>query len=337
MRINFADTISMYFTFPLATNTIGTLPKPWRYKKSTNIYKAYWFIQQQNSFLCFYPDIYGRVRLFMTYSVPRVLTGSNAFNTADFDEYMFYQLINKDLDVFPWNSPPFNTIKRPISFTEWEASRMDLFIMHPIPVGEREDYMDAYTLFTLPRYRSVKYKNTYYINSSVRPDRKANKVLRFYPKVKEMYDTLDSVYPAAVHRVHEQYLQMNESMTDYIRFEGMLRRSILTYECQQRKISTTVHDVFNQSFQEELLFKLIDAVGLNRKILSRREFVQQAKLIFKTDKTYQNALLYARCVRNKQSCTLSRNQIQLIKRTLRSNNLHFVTHRYISLLPVNFK
>ena len=81
---------------------------------------------------------------------------------------------------------------------------------------------------------------------------------------------------------------------------------------------------------------MISAVGLDRKILHRTEYKKAVDQIFKTQKTKANALLFARCVRNKQKPNLTANQIRKVKTVLKGNNIHFVTNRYRTLIPVKF-
>ena len=95
-----------------------------------------------------------------------------------------------------------------------------------------------------------------------------------------------------------------------------------------------MHDMFDQTFQEAVLKRFINAVGLDRLILSRNDFKKAIKPLFKTDKTYQNALQYARLIRNKQTVTLTDSQTGLVKRTLKQNGIHYVTTSYKSLNPV---
>lgn len=333
MAVNYCDTVSMFFEFKNKFPYNLPMPKPWKYNNNhKDAYLDYWYVKLDKMYLAFYPDMYGVGRLFVTFSLPKLLKGSNIYNVHNFDEDNCYQIILNELSVFPWALlAPYD---KPISFSEWQASRLDLFIMHHIPVGLREDYQQAYELLTLPRYRSVRYENTCYINSSIRPDRKSNKVIRMYPKLKEEQDRICKDYPLSVHRMHETYLQTMDRVEDLFRFEFMLRRSILKYECKKRNINLNMHEVFNQNFQEELLSKMISAVGLNLNILQKTEFKKKVHQIFKTSKTQKNALLLARCVRNKQNIPLSSNQIYNIKKELKKNGIHFVTHGYKNIEPV---
>lgn len=183
--INFIDTATMYFTFHIppykAVNI--RLHKPWKFRntaKETRLH--HWFLKDGAVFMAYYPDLFGHARLFVTFSVPRLLKGSNTFHVTDFDEGACYARLERSLNKFPWQQ--FGQAV-PSSFHEWQASRIDLFLMHQIPVGQRDEYMDAYELLMLSRYRAVKYQNTYYLNSSRRPDKSSNKVFRVYPKAQE--------------------------------------------------------------------------------------------------------------------------------------------------------
>lgn len=336
--INYIDTATMYFTFHIppykAVNT--HLHKPWRFRnKAREPSLHHWFLKDGAVFMAYYPDLFGHARLFVTFSVPRLLKGSNTFHVTDLDEGACYARLERSLNKFPWQQ--FRQAM-PSSFHEWQASRIDLFLMHRIPVGEREEYMGAYELLMLSRYRPKRYKNTYYLNSGKRPDKKSNKVFRVYPKAQEIHDRLTGDdYPLAVHKRHEAYLQMDEEMRDYIRFEWMLRRSILKYECKKLNVQPDMHEVLQQQFQESMLSKLIAAIGLDRLILSRNEFKKKIKPLFKTGKTYQNALQLARQIRNRQSVTLTVSQAALVKKTLKQNGIHFITTAYMSLNPVLLK
>ena len=335
MAINYADTVSMYYDFNNKFPYNLVMPRPWKLNnRSKDVFLHHWYLKLDKMYLAFYPDMYGNGRLFVTFSLPKLLKGSNVYNVSNFDEDKCYEIICTELSVFPWIIlSPYN---RPTSFTDWQVSRIDLFIMHHIPVGQRTDYQEAYELLTLPRYRTTRYKNTCYINSSFRPDKKSNKVFRSYPKLKEEQDRICLEYPLAVHKMHETYLQTMDRVEDLYRFELMLRRSIIKYECQKRGLQPNMHELFKQEFQKELLSKMISAVGLDRNILCRNDFKKQVYQIFKTPKTKQNALLLARCIRNKQNVPLTSNQIYHIKKELKKHDIHFVTHRYRNLLPVQF-
>lgn len=343
MSINYIDTATMYFTFPIQLNTVSNLqmPKPWRYQgtaKDTNLH--HWFLKQDKSFMAFYPNMHGYIRLFVTYSVPKFLNGANTFAVTDFDEGSFFALIQKETSLFPWGMPPFNTVNAPSSFKDWDASRIDLFLMHEIPVEDVDEYMGAYELLVLPRYRQKKYKNTLYNNSSKKPEKKSNKVFRIYPKAQEIHDRLiNSDYPLAVHKKHEAYLQMNEEPTGFIRFEWMMRRNVLKYECKKLNVQPTMHGVFNQTFQETVLSKFISAIGLDLHILCKRDYKNKIKTLFKTNKTYQNALTLAREIRNNKSKSipLKKSQIAYIKKVLKQNGIHYITTSYKSLNPVMLK
>lgn len=333
MSINYADTISMYYNFANKYPYNITMPKPWKFNThNKDAYLHYWYLKTDKIYFTFYPDMYGTGRLFVVFSLPKLLNGSNTYNVKHFDEDRCYQIISNKLSVFPWVIlAPYD---KPNSFHDWIASRIDLFVMHQIPAGKREDYQQAYELLTLPRYRAVKYKNTCYLNSSFRPDKKSNKVFRAYPKIKEIQDRICAEYPLSVHRQHEIYLQTMDRLEDLYRFEFMLRRQCIIYECKKRNIPSTMHEVLQPDFQKELLSSMISAVGLDRQILRTTEFQKQVQGIFKTQKSKSNALLLARCIRNKRTIPLTANQIYRIKNELKKQNIHFVTHRYINLLPV---
>ena len=65
---------------------------------------------------------------------------------------------------------------------------------------------------------------------------------------------------------------------------------------------------FQQQFQEAVLLRLISAVGLDRHLLCRNDFKNAAKGIFKSSRTYHNALDYARQIRNRQTVGLTKSQ-----------------------------
>ncbi len=335
MSTNRIDTVTMYFSFPMPSYRALKMPlsKPWRYRGTAKDQRLHhWFLNTENIFMAFYPDLFNHVRLFVTFSVPRLLNGSNTFLVQNFDEAACYSLLMQSLSLFPWQqfqqSPP-------ASFSEWQASRADLFLMHKIPIGQRDEYMGAYELLMLSKYRPKKYGNTYYLNSSRRPDKKSNKVFRVYPKVQEIHDRLTGTdYPLSVHKKHEAYLLMDEHFSDFIRFEWMLRRSVIKYECNKLNTPPTMHEVFQQQFQEAVLLRLISALGLDRRILSKSNFRKAVQPLFKSQKTYQNALQLARQVRNGQSVTLTKCQTAHVKKTLKDSGIHFITTPYISPAPV---
>lgn len=335
MAVNYADTISMYYSFSNKYPYNITMPKPWKYNNHNNdAFLHYWYLKTDKMYFAFYPDMYGVGRLFAVFSLPRLLNGSNTYNVRNFDEDRCYQIIMDELSVFPWAIlAPYD---KPKSFCDWMVSRIDLFVMHQIPAGQREDYEATYELLTLPRFRAVKYMNTCYLNSSLRPDKKSGKVFRAYPKIKEVHDRICAEYPLSIHRQHEIYLQTMDRLEDLYRFEFMLRRSVIIYECKKRNVSSNMHEVLQGDFQKGLLSSMISAVGLDRNILCINEFQKQIQNIFKTQKSKSNALLLARCIRNKRNVPLTANQIYRIKNELKKQGIHYVTHRYINLLPVPF-
>lgn len=331
MTYNYADTVTMYIDCPKGLKLINAPDKHWILKKdiSDSNFDNY-HIKLDKLYVRYYPKIFGQRRLFLTYSLPKLLCNSNVFNVANFDEIVCYNLIIDKLhlciDISGLQS---------VSFNDWNTSRIDLFIMHPIDPEERVEYEETYSTLRLGKYIPFKYENTIYLNSILRPDKAAGVVFRAYPKMKEINYRNRLNYPDDVDHDHEECLQLSDKKTEYYRFEFMLRRTAIRYECKKINVPATIHNVLNEDFQKQLINKMVYRIGLNLGILAKREFIQIINATFKTNTTNQNAKYLARQIRNQLPVNkLNKNQIYYIRKKLRNMNIHIVTSKYIKLKPV---
>ncbi len=326
----YIDTMSVYInlnTTPVVNNAYAT----WRFFKSKIKDDNHFFIRYKRITCRYYPNRYGVGQIWLTFSVPKLLRGNNLFPiTGQNIDMQLYGAVNRVLaEIFDMNTMPTCDI------SSWEVSRADLFFLHKIEPRLRKWYLRAYERLTLGAYTPYKYMNTYYLNSTLKKHKGAGTVVRIYPKLQEMQDTM----PVDVRKDFEEYMMLNDELQDYIRFEFQFRRQTLRYFFNRRS-SVTVADVMQEQFQKERINRMIVRLGLNKKIISRKNMQQQIDKIFIKQPTRQRVRRYITLVnaRGTYQQTIKQQfaegQIKYIKQKLNEHDLHTVVSDFEDLEPV---
>ena len=346
MTTNYLDTVLIYTDCNL---NIGSLCKAsWRKytpKKSASPQKLqhpYWHRSIENILLRYYPSLYGDNRLFLTFSLPKIYTSSdsNCYHIHGFDSHILhkklYKILEKCLDIS----------LLPSTILDWNLSRIDLFYMHHVPDKDKKYYLKTYKLLYLPRYVKSQYKNTIYLMSNLKKYRPASVVVRIYDKDLEMEQKSYKIhtlkyYPPSIADDIEKAIDIidNGPLYGNIRIELQIRRAKLRRLLSSK--SVTLKDLFNQSFQEDIMNDYIIKLGLNRKILNSTNFRKYIdNLNFRKDKR-NNIIECAHQLRNGNSPFIKSTKYNGSKQTfnnyvnrLKADGIHILTNKDIDLKPI---
>ena len=324
------DTVRIYHkpSTPLVlNNSVG-----WKYFRKPNIEDSHFFIRYKGLSCHFYAYRHTYGELWVTLSVPKLLEGSNLF-PLDMEnlDTVLYERVNGILSEI---------ISVPVcDVAAWEVSRVDLFLLHRIAPRQRRWYLGAYSRLFLGTYTPCQYKNTFYLNSVLKRHKAAGTVVRVYAKLKELQDTdlkdLDKEF--------ERYLELCDSLHDFIRIEFQFRRRVLRYFFNHAP-SVTLADVMQAGFQRERINRMIERLGLHRQIISREHMRERLGEIFIKAPTLQRAKLYIRLVtgRGVYPATikgqLTAGQIAYIRKKLNEHDLHCIVaeggHDLVPVTPL---
>lgn len=307
----------------------------WKFFKRKNKTNNHFFVRYRKATCRYYPNRYGKGQIWLTFSIPKLLTGNNLFPvTGSNIDNALYSLVNDILsEIFDINTLPTYNL------SVWQVSRLDLFILHRIEPRLRKWYLEAYEHLSLGAYIPYKHKNTFYLNSILKKHKGAGTVVRIYPKLQEMYETMLDMTPADVDKDFEYYMMLNDELNDYIRLEFQFRRQTLRYFFHNAK-SVTVADVMQEQFQVERINRMVVRLGLHRKIISRQNMKKQLDKIFIKKPTRQRAGQYITLVntRSRYPQTIKQQfaegQIKYIRQKLHENGLHTVISEFEDLEPV---
>ena len=307
----------------------------WKFIKQKNVEDNHFFVRYRKLTCRYYPSRYGTCQIWLTFSLPKLLRGNNLYPvTGDNIDNALYTKVNGILsEIFDITTLP------PYDLSVWQVSRLDLFLLHRIEPRLRNWYLKAYEHLSLGAYVPYKYKNTYYLNSSLKKHKGAGTVVRIYPKVQEMYETSSEAMPTDVNNDCEYYLKLNDELHDYIRLEFQFRRQTLRYFFHNAK-SVTVADVMKEQFQVERINRMIVRLGLHRKIISRQNMKTQLDKIFIKKPTRKRAGQYITLVntRGVYPQTIKQHfaegQIKYIREKLHGCGLHTVVSEFEDLEPV---
>jgi hypothetical protein len=307
----------------------------WKFSKRQNKVDNHFFVRYRKVTCRYYPNRYGTGQIWLTFSIPKLLSGNNLYPiTGNNIDSSFYTHVNDILsEIFDINTLPFYNL------SVWQVSRLDLFMLHRIEPKLRKWYLDAYENLSLGAYTPYKYKNTYYLNSTLKKHKGAGTVVRIYPKLQEIYETSSEHIPIDVEEDYEYYMMLNDELHDYIRLEFQFRRQTLRYFFNNIK-SVTVADVMQEQFQVERINKMIVRLGLHRKIISRQNMNKQLDKLFVKKPTRYRAGRYITLVntRGTYSNTIKQyfteGQIKYIREKLHDCGLHTVVSEFEDLEPI---
>lgn len=310
------DTVRIYhqLSTPLVlNNSVG-----WKYFRKPNIGDSHFFIRYKGLSCHFYAYRHTYGELWVTLSVPKLLKDNNLF-PLDMEnlDTVLYERVNSILSEI---------ISVPVcDVATWEVSRVDLFLLHRINPGQRQWYLGAYSRLFLGSYVPCQYKNTFYLNSVLKRHKAAGTVVRIYPKLQEIQDRdlrdLDKEF--------ERYLELCDSLHDFLRLEFQFRRRVLRYFFNQAP-SVTLADVMQEDFQRERINRMIERLGLHRQIISRERMREQLPLIFSKRPTLQRAKQYIRLVNGRGvypatiKSQFTAGQITYIRKRLYEHDLHCI-------------
>lgn len=326
----YIDTLSTYrqFSGMISVNS----SKGWKYFKKPNNDDSHFFINYGDVTIRYYPCRYGVGQLWVTFSIGKLLKGSNLFplDMPDIDKALYEKVSNILMDIL--NLSPADA-----DISKWEVSRADFFILHPIEPGQRQWYLTAYKRLSLGSYVPYEYQNTFYLNSTLKAHKAAGTVVRVYPKLQEIHDT--SSMPPAVEKDFETYMVLCDRLCDFIRLEFQFRRRVLRYFFDHAK-SVTVADIMQEDFQKARINRMIERLGLHRPIISRQHMRDEINKIFIKQPTRQRAAQYIAMVngRGVYPKTIRRHftegEVRYIRKRLHDHNLHTVVSEFEDLEPV---
>jgi len=328
----FIDTISAYreFSGKLSINN----SKGWNFFKKANNDDSHFFIKYGGITVRYYPSRYGVGQVWITFSIGKLLKGTNLFPLdmpdIDIDKVLYKKVSGILMDVLN-----LSTADSDISL--WQISRTDFFILHPIEPRQRQWYLTAYKRLSLGSYVPYECQNTFYLNSTLKRHKAAGTVVRIYPKLQEVHDT--SNMPSAVEKDFESYMVLNDHLQDFIRIEFQFRRRVLRYYLNHSK-SVTVADIMREDFQKERINRMIERLGLHRPIISRQHMKDEINKVFIKQPTRQRAAQYIAMVNGRgiYPKTIQRHftegEVRYIRKRLHDHNLHTVVSEFEDLQPV---
>lgn len=217
-------------------------------------------------------------RLFATFSLPRVMLGTNLNHAHNFDineltDKLYSLLRHSGVDI---SSLPNNVLC-------WNPSRVDLFFHHYVKPEHRNDYLNAYKSLYLPRFKSNSCLNTHYIMSNLKKYRNASTVVRIYDKTLESkqrhYREIGLDCPELVDKDFNLEKNLDEDLpSNIIRFEVQMRRRKIKYEFCKSKSPFAIQDnplfkeVIDSDWQVYIINDYIHKLKLNKKILDVETF-----------------------------------------------------------------
>lgn len=306
--------------------------KGWKFFKKSNNDDSHFFINYGGITIRYYPSRYGVGQVWVTFSIGKLLRGTNLFplDVPDIDTVLYEKVSDILMDVLSL-SPTDSDI------SGWEVSRADFFILHPIEPGQRKWYLTAYKRLSLGAYVPYEYLNTFYLNSTLKRHRAAGTVVRVYDKPQEIFDT--SNLPPAVEKDFESYMVLCDELCDFIRIEFQFRRRVLRYFFNHAK-SVTVADIMQEDFQKARINRMIERLGLHRPIISRQHMRDAIKLIFSKKPTRQKAAKYISLINSRGTypktikANFTEGEIRYICKRLHDYNLHTIVSEFENLQPV---
>ena len=328
------DTITLYKEFSIRNkHQVILTTTEWKHFSHKDKSEEHYFIHHKDITCRYYPHRYGKAQFWITFSIPKIINGSNLFPVDLSSPDILFDKTNSILSEIV-------TFSTPTDIATWEVSRTDLFLLHPIPPEQRESYLTAYSRLSLGSYVPYNHENTFYLNSILKKHKAAGTVVRIYPKLQEI---LDKEAPKAVEDDFERYMILQDELVDIIRIEFQFRRRTLRYFFKNRK-TVTFADVMNNDFQKERINRMIQRLGMNLRIVSRKTMLQILPSIFKRKATLQRAEDYITLInkdRNVYPKTVkahfTANHVSYIRRKLKEYGLHSIVSEFMELKPISPK
>lgn len=335
--INYTDTISMFYDCPVDIRSLFTTHWIW---DNSNKKKAfhYFAISMSFCFFRYFPDMYGRKRLYVTFSFPKFYHQGkdNTFNVKNYSDVVFmnklYQELSMVMDVTKLSS------LSSCSLSDWQPSRIDLFRMRAISPLDRKEYHFAYSRLMYRGVQTIAYPNTTYLASS--NSRHPSLILRTYNKTVEKQNKASMMFgnsPEVVEIFQETimmegFTSFNSSPNsphDLFRYEFSLRRAAIKRFCDKHKLPLNMQTMMNEGVQKMLLNELVQSRRLDCTIYNKKDFRNVIKTVLKSQKSVNLAIKLAESIRNKKPSPLTTSQRQRITRELCQQKISIVTTNFV--------
>lgn len=331
MAINYLDTVTMFYVCHCDMTRLFTTHWVWN-DSNDNCQFHHYYIQAGYISIRYFPYMYGRRYLYVTFSLPKMYNNrnDNIFNINDYDNNIFINMLNSSL------STVMDISQLPKTLAEWQPSRLDLFRMRAIHPADRMEYKYAYSRLVYRGHRTHLYKNTNYLPASESTN--TSVILRSYNKTIEQQDKrsmFSGNLPAEVEKQHEAMMSYVEMPAELYRYEFSLRRSALNRFCDKHNISINMETFMREDIQKMYLNELAESRGLFLDILSKKDYNNTAKQIFPRQNTYKQALALAESIRNNKRFPINSQQRYRIQNKLKNINVNIATANFVSIKGLN--
>lgn len=333
MAINYLDTVTMYHECKI--DLIPQFKNHWIHdtsNKDRNLHN--YCIKTGHCFVRYFPNMYGYRRLYVTFSLPKLYhqSGNNTFNVEDYDNQTFLQRLETELTLV------ITTATLPTALSDWQPSRIDLFLMRKINPADRLEYHYGYGRLMYRGITSMTYLNTNYLASS-KSAKHVGVMCRMYDKSKEISDrhiiAMGGI-PPVIEDEHEFFMGELDMPEDYYRFEFANSRPAIKRQVEKYHKPLNMETIMDEAFQKRWLNDLIYSRGLHCHILCKKDYRKAVDMLFHWQSTRDGALRLAEAIRNKRPLPLSKSQRYRIQSVLRKSGISIATTDFISIRGLDF-
>lgn len=332
MPTNRLDTVTMYATFH--TDILNLFKGHWQWDNSDNeMHLHHWHSKTRHCYVRYFPDMWNRKRLYVTFSMPKLYNNSNS-NThpvMNFDTNIFMRRLFDEL------SKVIDVSIIPNSLKSWFPSRTDLFHMIQIDPLDSKEIHRAYGRLMYRGVQAHTYMNTVYLHSA---SKNPSVLLRSYNKSVEIRDRrsmLAGILPPALEDYHEDMMMCAEYPYELYRIEFLLRRDAIKRYLGKMNLASDMLTMMDEGVQKHLMNTLIKARDMDLDILSRRTYQQVARAVAPTPKTEKNALGIASSIRNHKKPQFTAGQIRNVKKMMAQYGVSVVTADSINIRGISIK
>jgi hypothetical protein len=335
LLLNRIDSISTYSDVTVNTN-IGR----WNKGKNNTGSEAFenYYIRDGCVCLRYFPRFFGTPRLYLNYSLARLIQGHNTFETQMQDANI---AVDKLCHILDTHVPYLGYT--PAKVLQMETSRLDLFHSHMIPIGTKREHLNAYARLYLGHHHNYRHNTTAYLFSgkhNYKKKRSQSSVIRFYDKCKELavrQGLVDSVtendFEWLMSGYGIDYELPYSTVYDFLRIEFQMRRAKLRRVFNTSSI--TMSDVLDYDFQVTCINRYLERLRLNVPILTNAHFNQVARRIFRKPDTQQRAIDLARSIHDGHKPRFQPSDTYIVSK-LRKNGVHIVTSDSVDLPAIPF-
>lgn len=328
MSTNYIDTLTMYYPCPFDIRNLFTTHWIWDNQEKNNSFHHF-CIKTSYAFVRYYPDMYGRKRLYVTCSLPKLYYQSkhNTFNIMDYNNQRFMDRVREELNMV------MDIANLPTALSDWQPSRTDLFRMRGINPVDRMEYHSGYGRLTYRGVQTSTYMNTNYLSSS-KGSKRTGILLRSYNKTIEQQDKKSILYgnlPMIIEQEQEQLMQELDIPNDQYRYEFSLRRNAIIRHCEKCNRSVNMETIMSEQFQRLLLNELVISRGLHYNILCKNEYRRMVNQVFHWKSSIDLSLKLAESIRNKKPAPMKPHQRYRIQHVLNSYFISTATTNFVSI------